>query len=564
MAKRHVLRLSNGFALVLILLLAAVSVRGQTLLVLPFENSSSTPALDWLGAGLAELSLERLPGDGRVVIPREEWLAAVEKMGLPATGRFTRATMIKLGEEADADFVVFGSYTAANGSLTLTAQVLRRDPPALSPPMTASGTMDEVLLLHARLAWQVLHYVDPVFPQSETAFVGRQTSLRLDAFEQFIRGLLEPRDEQRMRFFREAARLEPDWADPAFALGQAYFAQRDWATALIWLSRVPPAHTRGLEAGFLAGICHLSRNDAVRAESAFAEVLSHGEFPEALNDLGVALMRQGKGREAIAHWQRATEIDPEETDYWFNLGAGTLGSAEASPAGPRDYGVRAFREVLRREPQDAEVRALLIAALERAGRNTEAETERENSSVALPKAAPRASPLSALRISMRLESAFRLLPPGSRNARADAARVASPGSSTRAGSAPAARSLERAKRALAGGSLDAAEQGFSEVVLLAPGDASVYAAGQLGLAEVYRRKGSTEQAVRALRLALWSREDPAARITLARMYIELKRPAEALTELRTVLRLAPPAKLREEAQQLMDSLAPRPGQGEKP
>jgi len=564
MAKPLVPSLSNGFVLVLFLLLVAASARGQTLLVLPFENSSGTPTLDWLGPGLAELSLERLPGDGRVVIPREEWLAAVEKLGLPATGRFTRATMIKLGDEADADFVLFGSYTSENGNLTLTAQVLRRDPPALSPPMTASGTMEEVLLLHARLAWQVLHYVDPVFPQSEAAFVERQPSLRLDAFEQFVRGLLDARDEQRMRFFREAARLEPNWADPAFALGQAYFAQHDWATALIWLSRVPPAHSRGPEAGFLAGICHLNRNDAVRAESAFAEVLSRGEFPEVLNDLGVALMRLEKGREAIARWQRAAEIDPEETDYWFNLGVGALGSTDTAPTGTRDYGVRAFREVLRREPQDAEARALLIAALERAGRTTEAETERENSPVALPQVSPGESPLAALRISMRLESAFRILPSGGRNARTDAAQGASPGTSTRAGSAQTARSLERAKRALAEGNLDAAEQAFSEVVLLAPGDASVYADGQLGLAELYRRRGSTEQAVRALRLALWSREDAAARITLARLYIELKRPAEALTELRTVLRLGPPATIREEAQQLLDSLATRPGQGEKP
>jgi tetratricopeptide (TPR) repeat protein len=393
--------MGKRYVLVLCLLLVAAPVRSQTVLVLPFENSSDTPALEWLGPGLAELSAERLPGDARVVISHEEWLAAVEKFGLPATGRFTRATMLKLAAETDADFVVFGSFSANNGKLTLTAQVLRRDPPGLSVPMVETGAMDDLMLLHARLAWQVLRYVDPVFALSQPAYVERQARLRLDAFEQFIRGMLDARDDQRLRYFREAARLEPDWGDPAFALGQAYFAQRDWATALIWLSRVPPAHSRGLEASFLAGVCHLFRNDMVRAESALSDVLAHAEFPEVLNNLGVARMRLGKTREAVAHWQRATELDPEETDYWFNLGLGALRSSDAAAVSARDFGVRAFREVLRGDPQDAEARALLIAALERGGRMTEAAAEREASPAALPTTSPSASPFAALRITAR-------------------------------------------------------------------------------------------------------------------------------------------------------------------
>ena len=415
MAKQPALRLSNGFALVVCVLLVAASAGGQTLLVLPFENSAGTPALEWLGTGLAELSVERLPGDGRVVIPREEWLAAVEKLGLPATGRFTRATMIKLAAETDADFVVFGSFAAENGKLTLTAQVLRRDPAGLSAAMTETGAMSELMPVHARLAWQVLRWVDPAFPLSETAFVERQPALRLDAFEKFIWGMIEPRDDQRLRFFREAARLEPNWGDPAFAIGQAYFAQRDWATALIWLSRVPPAHSRGLDAEFLAGVCHLYRNDAVRAEAAFSEVLAHGEFPEVLNNLGVARLRMGKTREAMAAWQRASELDPEVTDYWYNAGLGALRATD--PAAARDFGVRVFREVLRREPRDAEARALLVAALERAGRATEAETEREASPVTLPAVTSTSPGLSALRITARMESAVRVLSANGRGAR---------------------------------------------------------------------------------------------------------------------------------------------------
>ncbi len=44
----------------------------RTVLVLPLENSGGDPRLDWLGEGLAELTIERLSGEGRAVFSREE------------------------------------------------------------------------------------------------------------------------------------------------------------------------------------------------------------------------------------------------------------------------------------------------------------------------------------------------------------------------------------------------------------------------------------------------------------------------------------------------------------
>src|SRR5207244_12127372 len=134
--------------------------------------------------------------------------------------------------------------------------------------------------------------------------------------------------------------------DPAFALCQAYFARRDCASALPWLSRVPLAHERGPEAGFTAGVCHLLRNDAARAEAAFASLLvrgaingrgtagvaASGEGParsggegccglaEARNNLGGARARLGKLRGAVAALEPAGQRDPEAAHYRWQLG----------------------------------------------------------------------------------------------------------------------------------------------------------------------------------------------------------------------------------------------------
>ena len=63
--------------------------------------------------------------------------------------------------------------------------------------------------------------------------------MRLDAFEQYIRGLLADEDEIRIRDLKEAARLEPDWPEPSFALSETYYARNDCAAALPWFARVP-------------------------------------------------------------------------------------------------------------------------------------------------------------------------------------------------------------------------------------------------------------------------------------------------------------------------------------
>ena len=74
---------------------------------------------------------------------------------------------------------------------------------------------------HPKLLWRLLSANDHGYPQSLAEFSKAQRPLRLDAFEQYIRGLLANDDDVRLRDLKEAARLEPDWPDPDFAIGDA-------------------------------------------------------------------------------------------------------------------------------------------------------------------------------------------------------------------------------------------------------------------------------------------------------------------------------------------------------
>ena len=112
--------------------------------------------MDWLGEGLSELAIERLDGHGLTVFTREERLDALEKLGLPAYAHFSRATMLKIAAEIDADYVIFGEFSADGGRLQLGARILRVSPPKLSNAIAESGALDALPQIGAQVAWQAL------------------------------------------------------------------------------------------------------------------------------------------------------------------------------------------------------------------------------------------------------------------------------------------------------------------------------------------------------------------------------------------------------------------------
>ncbi|MGH9859199.1 MAG: hypothetical protein ACRD5F_04140, partial [Candidatus Acidiferrales bacterium] len=202
----------------------------RTVLVLPFENSGRASGLSWLGEGLAELSARRLGGANRLVLPRSEWLEAAERLGLGPSPRISRASLLKIAKEADADYLVFGGFVAEGGRLKLMAQGMRLDGPELSRSLEQSGAADELVQTHARLCWQLLEFFGAGKGTSQKEYLQQVQPLRLDAFESYSRGLLATGTE-RIRLLREAARLEPEWADPAFALGQTFVEAANYDSA---------------------------------------------------------------------------------------------------------------------------------------------------------------------------------------------------------------------------------------------------------------------------------------------------------------------------------------------
>lgn len=518
--------------------------------VFPFGNEGASPRLDWLGEGLEELTIERLSAAGQQVYSHAGRTGEMDRSGLPPAAKLSRASMMRIAQNMDADYVVFGRFTSDGQSLTVESQILHVSPARLLPAVSETGPLDSLMDLHLRMLWRLLSANDHAYARSLEDFSKMQRPLRLDAFEHYVRGLLASDDDPRLRELREAARLEPDWPDPDFAIGDAYYARRDCDSALVWFAKVPKTHDRYVEAVFAIGVCRLLMNHPEKAEEVFASLqealrnnlVSGADLPEILNNLALALARQNKIPAAVADLRRAAELDPDDDDYPFNLGLLALDSNDFG--GAADY----FREASARQPDKAENRALMILALEKAGKQAEADQERDTAAETFGPDALPVERLDAKKDALtRLErvrtemdtTALRL-------EIVSASDTIGAAAATTAGDTPAAH-IRRGRQELSAGRVDAAENEFHAALAVDTESASAHN----GLAEVYRRRGKLDDSAKELQASLQIRDSAAVRTTLARVYLEQKKPDLARAEAERALKLAPKYS---DAKELLDHL----------
>ncbi len=529
---------------------SAASHQQGIYLVFPFENTGASPRLDWLGEGLEELTIQRLSGAGEQVYSHAGRLVELERYGLPHASKLSRATMLHIGEDLDADFVVFGRFTANGTSLSIESRILKVSPARLLPVLRETGTLDSLMDLHYRLVWRMLSANDHNYALSLAEFTKRQRPLRLDAFEHYSRGLLAGEDDVRLRELREAARLEPEWPEPDFALGEAYFTRRDCDSALPWYARVPKTHDRYVESVFATGVCRLFLGQPDHAEEVFNSLpealknnmVSGADLPEILNDLAIARARQGKTVAAQTDLRRAVDLDPDEDDYPFNLGLLALQTNDPSAA------AGFFREAVSREADNSEDRALLILSLEAAGKKTEAEQEREAANETF---GPNGLP--AIRLDAKNEAVARLyriktdLDVTTLRAEIESAEPPASAAASASSSDATLTHIRRGRQELSAGHADAAEKEFRAVLAADP----TSPAAHRGLAEIDRRQGKMDDAVKELQASLEARDSAAVRTMLAKIYLEQKKPDLARAEVGKALKLAPNYT---EAKQLLEHL----------
>ncbi len=358
---------------VVLLLLAALPVRSATVLVLRFHNASQNADLSWVGESVSEVLRAELSASSAIVLDRETRAEAMKRMSLRPDADFTKATLIRLGQSVDADYILYGSYETKPGaasasgkadirdsSLDIVARTIDLRKLHDGPEVSETGKLSDLAKLEEHLAWEEVKYIDPHSDPQLDKFLASQKLTRADAQESYVRGLLSASNEQRQKWFTQAATLDPKYVSPAFEMGKLLLERKEYKQAITWFQRVPPTDERYPEARFRMGLAAYGALDYAAAANYFREVAKIYPLNEVYNNLGAAeeaLNQPG----AIDDYRRALEGDPNDAVYLFNLGAALLKKNSFDEAAKR------LDAAVGHDANDEEAASLLAQAQEKLG-----------------------------------------------------------------------------------------------------------------------------------------------------------------------------------------------------
>jgi tetratricopeptide (TPR) repeat protein len=190
---------------------------------------------------------------------------------------------------------------------------------------------------------------------AEETFVAAGAGLRVDAFEQYIRGITESDQAERLRHLNAAVTMSPQFGPAWMALGREDYNGQQYEQAAAAFAKVVRGDpgSQGpdaLEAGFYRGLSLVFSGDYAKAEQAFGGVAKVLPLAEVVNNEGVAVSRQG--HDGVALFRLAVATDASAADYHFNLAVSLKRHGENAEA------LAELAQCLRLRPNDTEAQSL--------------------------------------------------------------------------------------------------------------------------------------------------------------------------------------------------------------
>lgn len=328
------------------LLAAAPTDRGRIVLVLPFDNRSGQPNLEWIREAAPDLLTARFASAGFAPMSRADRMYALDHLGLPQGFHPSRASAIKLAQTLDADAIIVGSYRIEGGQIITEAQIVDVPHLHMSEAVTARGELHEMINVLDSLAWKLTRQLDPGFNGAEETFIAAGSLLKLNAFEQYIRGISESDQTERLQHLSKAVEQSPNYSQAWMALGREFYTTQQYDKAAEAFGKVDRNDSTFLEASFNRGVALIFSGDYPKAGDSFAAVARTLPLAVVLNNQGVALARQGS--DASPLFRKAIEADPNGADYHFNL------AVNLKRHGNNEEAIHEMDEALRLKPNDSE------------------------------------------------------------------------------------------------------------------------------------------------------------------------------------------------------------------
>lgn len=481
--------------------LESTATSNRAVLILPFHNDSKAPGLEWIGEAFSEVLGQRMQSPSIFVISREDRLYAFDRVGIPANTGLSRATLLRIAEQMGVDYVVLGNYNYDGNYFSSKAQLLDMRRLHLSPSVTEAGSLLQLIDIQAATAWDLMHIIQPELVATKQDFIAETKDIRLDALENYVRGVVATSNAEKIRRLKEAVRLNPNYNVAILGLGKTYFDQREYSSAVTWLAKVPQSDKHGAEANFFLGLAAYYSGNIDRAVEAFRMVADRFPLTEVYNNLGVAEARRGRST-SLEYLQKAVQADPTEADYHFNL------ALSLARTGDKAAAVRELKEVLSLRSTDTEARNYLQA-------------------LTLASASPGRPPLERIKRNYD-EASFRQLAFAIENA--EEAQMANSDPKKHA-----AMHVDQGRQRLSQGFYEEARDHFRRALALDPQNSEA----RLGLANSQIALNDLTGARSELELSLHDRPTPDAYVALAQLHLKENKLDAANEDVTQALRLEP-------------------------
>lgn len=337
----------------------------DTVMVLPFENTSGKPEFNWVGESFAEslsnlMVLGEVKSSGLNVVSNDERKLIQQRLSVPLTNIPSLATSLKLAREGRASLLVYGTYNIvpAQGDVAATLDVKARivrvvdgkflvetfpDGRKEMREINIRDALGNLQTVEAKVLVDVLRKLERNLTIVENKVIELANKVPSRAFEAYIKGLLTPESEAQTReaYFKNAMRIyaedektkEGIYSDAALELGHLFLNQRRSQEAVEYFSKIPEKDSQYAEAAFYMGLIYWQQRDYKEALEILRPLAEDLKLTSVYNSLGAIAVQaaraesKNKGEsdkllmEGIELLSKAAEADDENTEAKFNYGA---------------------------------------------------------------------------------------------------------------------------------------------------------------------------------------------------------------------------------------------------
>ena len=342
----------------------------KSLAVLPLENLSGDPAQEYFADGMTDALIGELTK-----------VRALRVTARTSTMRFkgTKRSLPEIARELGVDGVIEGTVQRRGDRVRVRTQLVHAATEQALWSRNWDNDLRDVLSLQSEIAHAIVNEVRIKLTPGEQTRLSSERPVNPEAYQAYLKGRYftnqgisnpscreaEELYEQSFRFYEQAIKIDPTYAQAHLGLGVTYHwlascdesyrnlyhkARASVEQALALDETLAEAH------GSLAFILWYFEWDWAGADREFKRAMELGATSGIYHGYGLYLSDTGRHTEAIEMMKRAVELDPLTIVTRANLGNVYLGSRQY------DLAIVQFKYVLDLAPNDDSTRLALGTA----------------------------------------------------------------------------------------------------------------------------------------------------------------------------------------------------------